>query len=287
MRGLAEAQQHHGLQRFVSSSNYSLETLGDSRPLVANVARFPGLTFSHVLLPDVEIDWPRDRGSVHRALLLVAAAGKFRVRTEGAVIRRGAGVALVLPGDEPVRIAMADHQNDLVYIGFGSEMLTDLALPPGGRHEGSTLDWSLLAPFYAFARTMCAAGIQTPAAAASMAGSARALVKELIGMVVRDSGAEHDAFETARAVIRSEFADPRLSVSMIAQRVNVAPRTLQALFAAEGSTVSGELRAARVRAAKAMKRSNPRLTARQIADAAGFGSVSAMSRALRGDSAPT
>ncbi len=47
VQGLAEVDQHAALQRFLKSSNFAIEALGDDMPLVANVARFPQLPHQH------------------------------------------------------------------------------------------------------------------------------------------------------------------------------------------------------------------------------------------------
>lgn len=281
VQGSAEAEQHGGLQRFVRSSNFSIDALGDGGPLVANVARFPALTFAHIALPEVRITWPRDRGSTHRALLLIAASGTFSVDTEGGVLRRGSGLALIRPGEERVSISMSEPQNDLVYIGFGAELLADVTLPSWASYDGPALDWTLIAPFYAYVRTLCTTQTPQSPVVSPLASVSRILLREMIGVITRDAAVPPSLVDAAREVIRAEFSDPGVTVARIAMRLGVAPRTLQAAFAAEGATVSGELRRARVTAARTAKRTNPRMTAREVAAASGFGSVSAMSRAFR------
>lgn len=282
VQGLAEVDQHAALQRFLRSSNFAIEALGDDTPLVANVARFPQLTFAHIVLPEVRIGWPRDAGSTHRALLLIAANGVLSVETDGGVLRRGGGVALIRPGDEHVSISMAEPHNELIYVGFGAEMLAESVLPTGA-HDAPPLDWQVVAPFYAFVAALCASGAQVSESPATLAAASRALVKELIGVLTRDTSVPASLVDAAREVIEAEFVDPGVTVARIAHRLGVAPRTLQAVFAAEGATVSAELRRVRLAAARAAKAANPRLTAREVARVSGFGSVSAMSRALRAD----
>jgi AraC-like DNA-binding protein len=286
VQGLSEVDQHAGLQRFLKSSNFAIEALGDEIPLVANVARFPRLTFAHVVLPEVRIGWPRDAGSAHRALLLISATGTLTVETEGGVLRRGPGVALVRPGEDRVSISTRDPHNELIYVGFGAEILAEAVLPAVGVLEAPPLDWQVIAPFYAFVAALCASGGPVSESPATLAGASRALVKELVGVLTRDVSVPGSLIDAARVVIEAEFADPGVTVARIAQRLGVAPRTLQAVFAAEGTTVSAELRRARLSAARSAKAANPRMTARDVAKASGFGSVSAMSRALRGDEAP-
>jgi AraC-like DNA-binding protein len=81
-------------------------------------------------------------------------------------------------------------------------------------------------------------------------------------------------------VIVAEHADPELAVETLAARMGVAARTLQLAFSHQGTTAGAQLRDVRARAALRLRSNNPALTYAAIARAVGFGSVSAMYRAL-------
>lgn len=281
VRGLAAAEKHEGFRRFTTAANIVVDGIDPEAEVSAQVVRYYGFTFSHLSLPHARLRWKRETGSASRALLLLAARGGIDVQTEGTLVRRGSTLAAVWPGDEPVTMHLIEPRNELIHIGFSSEILADIPLPRWREGEAPPLEWPVVAPFYAFVKALCATSPRSPEAGTALAVAARAMVRELVAIAAQEHEAPSSLVGAARLIIRDDFADSRVSVSSIARRLRVSPRTLQAAFTDEGTTVSGELRSARIVAARLIKDANPRMPARELAASAGFGSVSAMTRALR------
>lgn len=120
-----------------------------------------------------------------------------------------------------------------------------------------------------------------------LVGAARAVLRELDGDGP-DRGVRHTdrLVEDAVDHIRREFADPALSAGTIALRLHVSLRTLFAAFEAEGQTVAGSIRSARLAAAERLLLTTD-ATVAETARAVGYTDVTAFIRVWRSHTGTT
>lgn len=78
-----------------------------------------------------------------------------------------------------------------------------------------------------------------------------------------------------------------MNVHSVSEHLRISQRALQVAFAAEGSTVSAELRRARAMTAARLRRTHPKMPHAHRAHLAGFASPSALYRALRSETENT
>lgn len=118
-------------------------------------------------------------------------------------------------------------------------------------------------------------------------------VHELFALALGAADDTHEAAEegglpaarlrAAKAIIRRNLSQPRLSAEYIASHLNISPRSLQRLFEADGTTFSGFVAGERVSEAHAAL-SDPKKFGRSIADIAldcGFGDISYFNRRFK------
>jgi AraC-like DNA-binding protein len=111
--------------------------------------------------------------------------------------------------------------------------------------------------------------------------ASREIARSVVSQIIGENRGRIGLFARAMELIVTEHADPRLSVNVVAHRLGVASRTLQLAFSAESTTVGAQIRDVRARAALRLHTTNPGLTYAAISRAVGFGSESALYRALR------
>jgi len=150
-------------------------------------------------------------------------------------------------------------------------------LVPGGASE----------LFLGYAGTLARTAASLDAAAADHAADC---FMDLLAVAI---GMQEQAGEAARAAVRRELfrrgcayirarlGEPALDLAAVAAYLNLAPRTLQALFKEQGQTFTGHLLEQRLLAAERQLACNGRARVGEIAYAVGFSDLSYFNRAFR------
>ena len=278
---LGHARDDVQLQEYLTSANFRITGLTEGRPLAADLAHYSHTSLAFVSTPPVTIVWNRDEASRSRALMLFARTGGLDVTAAVPVVRRGVGAIIVPPGDIPLEISVSQPENELIYVSVDAQVLPAVASELANDRPAPPIPWRSLVPLYAFVRGLCT----TPELQQDEPDLLAAAVGSVVDALARTAlaGLEPSAGIVARAlvVIDEQFRDPRVDLSSIADQLQVGVRTLQAAFAAEGSTVTGELRRVRADSVVRLMVSHPHLTQEQRAHLSGFGSLSALYRALQ------
>lgn len=271
------------LREFLRSEKLAISRAADRAPIDARVAHHLRTSLATVSAPEMSIRWNRDEKSRTRALLLFVRVGGLAVSGQGPVVRRAGTAALIPPGDTPVEIATTHPRNEFVYISCDAHVVPASMLSLVTDVEAPPLPWRTFAPLYAFVQ------------AASATQPLRAGEPDMLTVctdVIVDSGVQAilsgvpetvDVVGQVRALISEHHTDPDVTPSSIAGQLRVPPRTLQAAFAAENSTLRDELRAARTQTAMMLRETHPQLSQAHRARLSGFASLSAMYRALQTD----
>lgn len=273
-----------GLANYLRAANIVLHELDDNAPLRLRLAQFPQLSFVRVAMPAIRMEWPRDAQSADRAAIIIILGGRMNVRTEGALLTREPGLFYIPPGTEPLWIDVLDTDNEVLYISLPAGLVADIPLVTASARVPA-LDPSLLAPLLAFTTGLFAVDPEQAPHTAPLRLVAEEITRSLVRLISGDAPAQDDPYARAVELIAAEYHAQTLRITEIARRLGVAPRTLQAEFARRGDTVSGALRRVRVTEARALRLANPALGMAEVAHATGFGSASALFRALREDSA--
>lgn len=281
VRGLGAARRDDSLTDYLASANIQMESLTDEQALRAQITRFRDITFVHVVLPRSKVVWRRDRMSLDRGLIMACLSGGLEVESEGIVFRKPPGLFLVPPGLEEVVFHSTSEHNEILYVSTSSALMSDFDLS-GTQYDPITpVPAGLLAPLFSFMRTMSAISTNETAMVAPLETAATEIARSLVRLVADGVSADLSLFTQTMRVIAREYSRPNLSAATLATTVGRSERTLQATFAAEGTSVMREVRAMRARASQEYLRARPRATTTEVASAVGFGSVSSLSRALR------
>ncbi|WP_198147927.1 AraC family transcriptional regulator [Microbacterium sp. XT11] len=274
-------QPDEELASFLRFSNVEVLEIDRRQPLRARFALFPQLTFAHVSGPPSQIRWNRDRHSLDRVFAVITRTGNVVLSTDGVMLRRGRRISLLAPSDQPVTLDLEASENEFFYISVSPALIEGVALPVASSYEDEPADTSLLSPSVMFMAGLCRISTSSPYDASPLHMAAREIAKSVVTQIVGDARNRVGLFARAMELIVAEHPDPRLSVTIVAQRLGVASRTLQLAFSAEGTTVGAQIRDVRARAALRLHTTNPGLTYAAISRAVGFGSESALYRALR------
>ncbi|MGN6128185.1 MAG: helix-turn-helix domain-containing protein [Humibacter sp.] len=283
VEGRQAALQNAALSEYMTDANLRFIDLPLRGTVTANIVNFPAQTFGHVILPPATIEWPRDRLSRDRVLVLVTSDERFEVSTEGRVLYKQPDFILVPPGSEPVRFRTYSPSTELIYVSSDVSMLADIVIPEEQSEITGTVPSTAAVPLTSFVTALCSITTGGVTSAEPIAQVAQEVGRSLVRIFGSDERAQQDLFTAAMEIIVREHARIDLSGAVVAKRLRVATRTLQHAFAQRGTTFSAQLRAVRVKAANEIRKRNPAISVRQLAAASGFGSISTLLRALRDD----
>lgn len=277
---LSDTHTAAGVIAYLKMANFHLTSMEEGRPLLARVAQFPHASIVHFSGPAVEAVWTRDALSADRVLLIVSSTGPIEVSAESAVITRDPQLALVTPGTDDVQIRLVE-EGELFSLGVPSGLLADVPLPAGSTHVPEPLDPTLLRPLVAFLGHLCRTETTNSVQAAPLQSALNEIVRAIAMLITMDAPRTGDLHGRAMEIVGRDFADPALSATRISTALGVAVRTLQLSFQREGQTLAGQLRRVRAHAAHRSRAARPDASMASIAASSGFGSESAMFRALR------
>jgi len=281
VEGRQAAIGHESLSEYMSAANLRFVDLPPDGALTANIVNFPTHTFAHVVLPPALIEWPRDIHSRNRVLVLVTADDRFEVHCDGPVIRKEPGFILVPPGIHPVLFRTRSAATELIYVSSDVTALGAVRIVDDPDLIDGMVPASTAVPLTGFVTALCSITSGGTADAGPIARVAREVARSLIAVFDGGEQASPSLFTSAMEIIVRDHARTELSGAVVASRLGVGTRTLQDAFAKEGTTVSAQLRAVRVRAAEELRERNPGVPLKQVAAATGFGSVSTLLRSLR------
>lgn len=282
LRDLGHLAQHRLAMMHLRAANIEITSVAPpTSPLVGRFARFPACAFAHVLIPRVTGEWARDASSADEVTVVIATSGEIEFQSDPPAIVREPNVAVILPGDGPVPFRTTHDANELVYASVTGGIVADL-LPHGSNvPSGPLRSPEALAPMLAFAQQVCSTGATDAAASAALHAAARQVARSLVHIVLSEGDEHRSLFDRALSVVEDEHVDPATDTGTIARKLRVTPRVLQLEFQRHGTTVTQELRRARVATAQGLREAAPRMPAAEVARRAGFGSVATMFRALR------
>jgi len=283
VEGRQSALESAALSEYMTDANLRFVDLPLVGTLTANIVNFPAQTFGHVILPPTTIEWPRDRQSRDRVLVLVTQDERFEVSSAGRVLRKASGFTLVPPGGNPVLFRTSSPSTELIYVSSDVSLLGDTVIPETQGQLPGTVPSAVAVPLTSFVTALCSITTGGVTAAEPIAKVAQEVGRSLVRVFGTDGRGQQDLFTAAMEIIVREHARIDLSGGLVAKRLRVATRTLQHAFTQQHTTFSAQLRAVRVKAANEIRTRNPAIPARQLAAATGFGSVSTLLRALRDD----
>lgn len=281
--GAAEAALDPRLDEYLRGANLKFIQLDENLPFQARLALFRTLTFAHVASPRATVLWPRDHESRDRMAVVVCLAGGLTMSTDGALIRRegeSTHAYIVPPGDEPVQIELSDVRNEVLYVSMPSSIAKAVRIDQASPGNG-VLSEESIAPFLLFAARMCNIRVDARSDHSALSISAEEVARALTRVILGASANPPTLFHRCVDVLLHEYHDARLDVRTVAARFGVSVRTVQMTFQQQNTTFASELRKIRARAARVIRLSNKDLSRKDLADACGFGSVSALDRALR------
>lgn len=261
--------------------------IGASHTPALRMTQAGSISIATSTTPGVIVQWagtpPTDRFA-----LLMSRLGDINVVAQGSHVRRGSTVHLIADGAFEATLTAGPR---------GSEMLclsADARLRSRAGHGddnsvhsvvASPVGWHRIAPLYAALRAMCASahaqrGMES-AFPSTSADIAEPIVAALARIVLDDIA--DDICSRVRAYVREHSANPHQSVGTIANRLGIPRRTLQSALAEAGTSVSAELRAARLANMRRAQQQNPGLSAIALYQVSGFPSLSSMYRAVHAE----
>lgn len=245
-------------------------------------AQSPTTELAYAPQPGVRVDWRNTEDRGDRVLMVVSRRGLLDASVIGPHLRRGSNAILVSGESARVRVISSGDQADMLCVSVdmaslgiaATELRRSTAEAPGIR-------WSRLAPLFSFLRSVCvtSAGGVIP----RTLSEATATTTIALGRILTEVA--DDVATRALAYIVEYSSNPHLSVGTIADRLGTSPRTVQAALASIGTTVSDELRRARLARARRARQNHPGLGAMAVYQLAGFPSLAAMYRAIKWEDA--
>ena len=244
-------------------------------------AQSPTTELAYAPQPGVRVDWRNTEDRGDRVLMVVSRRGLLDASVIGPYLRRGSNAILVSGESASIRAISSGDQADMLCVSVGMASLGGAATELRRSADATGIRWSRLAPLFSFLRSVCvtSAGGVIP----RTLSEATATTTIALGRILTEVA--DDVATRALAYIVEYSSNPHLSVGTVAERLGVSPRTVQAALASIGTTVSDELRRARLARARRARQNHPGLGAMAVYQLAGFPSLAAMYRAIKWEEA--
>ncbi|GAA1142833.1 hypothetical protein GCM10009651_28790 [Microbacterium natoriense] len=249
----------------------------DGAPLRARVARVGDIRFWHVASPEIEMQWPSPAPTT-RLLFVMCVSGRMTVEPVFPAGRSSTRVVVIPATTAESRIRFSAPRNEFFAMSVPDPGMLTTA---GARPAAPAISLDALRPFIGFIDGVTAVDDAEHLDASPLHAAARSVARSMIELVGGSLTDRRCIVTRATDIMLAESDDPRLTTASLADRLDVSPRTLQAAFAKEELTVRGMLRDIRARSARALRRAQPDARSSTLVRATGFGSESAMFRALR------
>lgn len=201
---------------------------------------------------------------------------------EDAVLRTGEAVIAT----DPTAIELtAPGECEVTTITVANDTLMGLGLePPSIRRVDDSSP--LLAPVAVFAAEAARVG-DAAVTGFSRYYFERLLQEMVLSLLVDTSRAQHmprqtDTFALAMAIIGAQYADPAFSAVGLARELRMSVRQVERAFRARSTTITGELRSARLEQAESLLRDETYrgLTVDEVGRYVGFSGGSSLARAM-------
>ncbi|WP_430591936.1 helix-turn-helix domain-containing protein [Humidisolicoccus flavus] len=225
--------------------------------------------------------WSRRKAGSERALIIIVNSGRMRVSQVPGVVERDPGVYFIPPGSAEVVMTFESESNEIVFLSASSGLIADLLARGERASKQPAIGTHVLAPLYAFAANVCRIPIDSVSGSEPLKAVGAEVIRSIVRLVVGDGERVPQLYLGAMETIVSQYPNPAINAPEIARRFGISLRTLQLEFQGHGTTVSAEIRRVRTKAARRIKAANPKITPQELCDSVGFGSLSAMFRALR------
>lgn len=257
-----------------------IELTAESGSAVVDAAllRFDRYVVMHGRSSPVTLTWRRERTSAQtRGLVVLLRAGALRISSHQQSLTLGASEVVIVPPGTGAVVLRATEPVDLVFLSFDAEEVLPLRMR-WHRSDGGVVRASIHALLEAAAT---APQTSDPQAAAALRSLLRAAAKAILVQVTPVSDArDAETLDLVRLIIENRFQIAGFAVDDIVREVKLSRRVLERRLAGMGTTPAIMLRSRRVEQAQSLMRSEPGLTAREVALRSGFSSPSTMRRAL-------
>lgn len=269
---------------YLVAANLRIEQIAPGTDVVAAGAIFRDVGCLLARFADATFSWPRDAGSMDRAVLMIISRGTLRA-TEAKSSQLLRGIVLFPPSQDPIEFSVAEGPVELTYISIESRQIEPALVGLGTAPLVLQKTTRSVLPIVGFAHSLTQSRSLEPVFVDAMRRMLIACVSSVVESAAesdqgRDALGQHSLYERARKYIAEHHTNSNVTLPMTAAHLRVSTRSLQASFAANGTTFRRDLNAARIDSALRIRNQHPRMTAAQLAEAAGFGSRSSMYRAL-------
>lgn len=260
-----------------------IEPLPQGTKVKLQTAEFEGIGFAHGISSAFSIEWRRPIEDSDITALLFVLRGQGEVITDGRMVKREPGAVMVLPGTEPAKMQLTGTVNEFIEVNFHSHRFAgSIATVDEKAKNLPPIDMKTLKPFFAFISNTCNSSRTTQKNDRALEMTADAVTA---GLLAASFGQGEDWLSSlltkVYAFVVSHYADPNIRVDDAAADIGVSVRYLQQELNKSGKKFSCILRDIRVDRVRDLKTSRPDISAAELAKLSGFGSLSAMYRALR------
>lgn len=256
---------------------------GDPVRLAIHSVALPAYTIAHIRSAPFTIEWSReDADASSRCVFVFVQCGVLEVSGTGVEwTTDGGGLCVIFPGPDPVRIR-GREDGEMIFFSFDSAEIEPLSLDP---HTIGPLSATspVFRSAYAYLQAASLDPMPTPDDAQEM-GILRALTRDVArSLVLASVRTRHRdrLLSEARRIIAQEYRDSQFSPTRLAAELRVSRSTLERAFRHRSLLVAQEIRRHRAHHALSLIAGDAALSTEMIARVSGFGSRSAMSRALR------
>lgn len=279
---LTELEHNSNLREYLRSASAEILAVDMDHPAQVRLARFPGMTFAHLKLPRMHINWTRSAGTEGMCVVYIVRKGSIELSGDEGIVRRGPGAAYILPGESTISLKVTEPETELVYLRVPAAMVSGITREELGQVPEGAVSSGLLTPTYAFIASLCSLCIADDDDSDPLATAAIEVTRSAVRLILGESNkGELSLFSRAIEIILNDYPVKDLSAETIAGRLGVSSRTLQLAFQKEGAGVAAEIRHVRAVAAANLRLEHPQLKRARVAELTGFGTVGSLDRALR------
>lgn len=276
LHGAADLAPGSPMSEYLAAANFRLTGFTEAQATRMQVTQLADITLAHAYAPAGTAVWPRDEISRHRAALVISPNGDVAVSGAG-VISRSPGIALIPPGISEVKFVLEQQSHELVFIGMSASLIADIPLP--STTDGEPLDSGVVDSAFRMLTALAQSARGEPAGP-PLRHAVAEMTRSVVHLMRQGSPMSQPLFDRATEAILLDISNPKLSAETLAPRLGVSARSLQLAFQQHGTTVQRHVRGLRGAAAARMRRENVEIDATTLAQTFGFGSKSALYRAL-------
>ncbi|MGJ0202661.1 helix-turn-helix domain-containing protein [Leucobacter sp. gxy201] len=276
LHGAGDLAPGSPVSEYLAAANFQVTGFSGTQATRMQVAQLADITIAHAHAPSGTALWPRDEISRHRAALVLSPNGDVSVSGAG-VLTRSPGIALIPPGISEVEFALEQSSNELVFIGMSASLIADIPLP--STTDGEPIDAGVVDGAFRMLTALAQSARREPTGP-PLRHAVAEMTRSIVHLMRQGSPLSQPLFDRATEAILLDISNSKLSADTLAPRLGVSARSLQLEFQRHGTTVQRHVRGLRGAAATRMRRENVEIDATTLAQTFGFGSKSALYRAL-------